>query len=54
MQTIEKRQGLKIACLEEIAYKKGWIEEEDLLSQAHFLSNTDYGDYLKQILNEDQ
>ena len=54
VQTIEKRQGLKIACLEEIAYKKGWIEEEDLLSQAHFLSNTDYGDYLKQILNEDQ
>ena len=54
VQTIEKRQGLKIACLEEIAYKKGWIEEEDLLSQAHFLNNTDYGDYLKQILNEDQ
>ena len=54
VQTIEKRQGLKIACLEEIAYKKGWIEEEDLLSQAHFLKNTDYGDYLKQILNEDQ
>lgn len=54
VQTIEKRQGLKIACLEEIAYKKNWVSEEEVFSQAHALGNTEYGDYLKQILKEDQ
>ena len=53
VQTIEKRQGLKIACLEEIAYKKGWIKSEDIERQANFLEKTEYGEYLYQILNEE-
>ncbi|MCA9014732.1 MAG: glucose-1-phosphate thymidylyltransferase RfbA [Planctomycetaceae bacterium] len=48
-QTIEKRQGLKIACLEEIAYQKGWISKTELVKQAELLANTSYGQYLLKI-----
>ncbi|QDV52629.1 glucose-1-phosphate thymidylyltransferase RfbA [Gimesia fumaroli] len=48
-QTIEKRQGLKIACLEEIAYQKGWISKTELAKQAESLANTSYGQYLLKI-----
>ncbi|WP_339727478.1 glucose-1-phosphate thymidylyltransferase RfbA [uncultured Gimesia sp.] len=48
-QTIEKRQGLKIACLEEIAYQKGWISKAELAKQAEVLANTNYGEYLLKI-----
>lgn len=48
-QTIEKRQGLKIACLEEIAYQKGWISKTELAKQAELLANTSYGQYLLKI-----
>lgn len=50
-QTIEKRQGLKIACLEEIAYQRGWISKAELVKQAELLANTSYGQYLLKIIN---
>ena len=50
VQTIEKRQGLKIACLEEIAFANGWISKEELNNQAEILSNTGYGEYLKTLI----
>tara|TARA_R110002072_G_scaffold296553_1_gene468506 strand:+ start:6809 stop:7681 length:873 start_codon:yes stop_codon:yes gene_type:complete len=52
VQTIEHRQGLKIACLEEIGYRNGWISKDKLLVQANILSKTEYGRYLKSIVKE--
>ena len=49
VQTIEHRQGLKVACLEEIAYHQGWISVELLLEQAETLKKTSYGDYLRKV-----
>lgn len=51
VQTIEKRQGLKIACLEEVAYRMGYINPDQFLQQAEKYSKTAYGQYLKnQVL----
>jgi glucose-1-phosphate thymidylyltransferase len=50
VHTIEKRQGFKIACLEEIAWRNSWITDEELSRQAERLSKNDYGYYLNQIL----
>ena len=50
IETLEKRQGLKIACLEEIAYRMGFIGEEHLLAEAENLKNNSYGDYLKKLI----
>jgi glucose-1-phosphate thymidylyltransferase len=50
VQTVEKRQGLKIACLEEIAFYNGWISTNELMSQAERYSKTTYGEYLRKIL----
>ena len=50
VQTIEKRQGFKIACLEEIAFSKGWIGKSQVETQAKYYKNTDYGKYLINIL----
>ncbi len=52
IHTIEERQGLKIACLEEIAYKKGFIDRDMLLYNAELLKNNRYGDYLMMIAGE--
>ena len=49
VQTIESRQRLKIACLEEIAYKKGWITNEELIKQSKSLKNSSYGSYLSDL-----
>ncbi len=46
IEVIEKRQGLKVACLEEIAYKRGWISKEQLIKLAQPMSKNDYGKYL--------
>ena len=50
IETIEKNQGIKVACLEEIAYLKKFISKEDLLKQVEFYNSSDYGIYLKNIL----
>lgn len=49
VQTIEKRQGLKVACLEEIAYENGWINKEQLIAQGTALKKTGYGQYLLKL-----
>jgi glucose-1-phosphate thymidylyltransferase len=51
IQTIEKRQGLKVACLEEIAYQMGYIDADAVLACAERLTKTEYGQYLKRILS---
>ena len=48
---LENRQGLKIACLEEIAYRKGWIDEEALLRSAKRMPNSPYSQYLEPIID---
>lgn len=52
VETIEKRQGYKIACLEEIGYMQGWLSKEQLLRQAEVLSKNGYGAYLQALLKE--
>jgi glucose-1-phosphate thymidylyltransferase len=54
VQTIEHRQGLKVACLEEIAYENGWINREQLLERAHYFGKTGYGQYLLKLAGETQ
>ncbi|MDC1329594.1 glucose-1-phosphate thymidylyltransferase RfbA [Pseudomonadales bacterium] len=49
IQTVERRQELKVACLEEIAFQHGWITKDMLLKQAHELKKTAYGEYLLRI-----
>jgi len=49
VQTVEHRQGLKVACLEEIAFHKGWLSKSLLLKQADALKKTSYGDYLAKV-----
>lgn len=51
VHTIEHRQGLKVACLEEISFNKGWISREQLSIQAEKLKKTGYGQYLSKILS---
>ena len=53
VRTIEKHQGFKIACLEEIAYSKGWIDGKTLQSAAELYQKTSYGTYLKGLLREE-
>ena len=50
--TVEKRQGLKIACLEEIAWRLNYISTEELLEQAVRFKNSDYGLYIRSLVNE--
>jgi glucose-1-phosphate thymidylyltransferase len=52
IQTVEKRQGLKIACPEEIAFRKGYIEHAQLEKLAMKLGSTDYGRYLRRLAAE--
>jgi glucose-1-phosphate thymidylyltransferase len=53
VQVIEERQGLKIGCLEEIAYRKGYISKEQLKQLAEPLLKSGYGDYLMEMVNEE-
>lgn len=52
IHTIEKRQGMKVACLEEIAFRKGWMTREQVAAQAKLLNKTEYGRYLNILLDE--
>ena len=52
VQSIENVQGLKVACLEEIAWRKGWLSNAQLESQANKMMKNDYGKYLSYLLNE--
>lgn len=52
VEVIEKRQGLKIACLEGIAYRRGWISREKMLSLAHSMEANQYGQYLLKVVRE--
>ena len=52
IQTIERRQNLKIACLEEIAFNNGWLSLSKLNERALDLEKSEYGQYLYQIINE--
>lgn len=54
VQTIEHRQGLKIACLEEIAYMNTWISREMLLERACYFGKTGYGQYLARLAGEER
>jgi glucose-1-phosphate thymidylyltransferase len=52
IQTLEQRQGLMVACLEEIAYKKGYLSTEELIEVINPLSNSTYGQYLKSLIKK--
>ncbi len=54
IEVIEKRQGLKVACLEAIAYKKGWIDTERLLEIAKPMAKNQYGQYLIRLASEEK
>lgn len=51
VQTVEKRQGFKIACLEEIAWRNGWLTDEQVRKSAEKLAKTGYGQYLQDLLH---
>jgi glucose-1-phosphate thymidylyltransferase len=52
VQTIEHRQGLKVACPEEVAWRSGWISDEELKQLATQLSNSAYGGYLQGLIDD--
>lgn len=52
VQTVENRQGLKVACLEEIAFNNGWLSKSNLLNQAEKLNKTNYGKYLLKLVED--
>lgn len=52
IEAIEKRQGLKVACLEGIAYRKGWIDEEKMAALARPMQKNQYGQYLLKVIEE--
>ena len=54
VEVIEKRQGLKVACLEEIAYKQGWITFDQLIEAATPMAKNDYGKYLLKMAEENK
>ena len=49
VRMIERHEGLKISCIEEIAYRNGWIGKEELLARAEYMKNNDYGKHLMQV-----
>ena len=53
IETIEHRQGLKVACLEEIAYRKGWISKESVLQQAKPMLKNQYGQYMINLIKDE-
>ena len=54
IQTIEKRQGLKVCCIEEVAFHNGWIDADRVLSIADMLGKTGYGEYLRSLIGPER
>ncbi|MDX7887558.1 glucose-1-phosphate thymidylyltransferase RfbA [Aeromonas caviae] len=54
VETIEARQGFKIACLEEIAWRNGWLSNDAVLQTANLMAKNSYGQYLKELLKDTQ
>ena len=52
IHTIEKRQGMKVACLEEIAFRNKWLSSDEIAVQADLLQKTSYGQYLKMLIGQ--
>ena len=52
IRTIETRQGLQVACLQEIAYENGWMTKEQVRDSIQDLLKTEYGQYLQKLLEE--
>jgi len=52
VHTVEERQGLKIGCIEEVSYRKNFIDKEQLIALADEYKNNEYGQYLHQLANE--
>jgi glucose-1-phosphate thymidylyltransferase len=52
VEAIQNRQGLKVACVEEIAFHQGWISAEDIQQMADAMGKSSYGDYLRTIAGE--
>ncbi len=52
MEVIEKRQGLKIACLEEISFNQGWISVEQLKASGELMKKNKYGEYLLNLIKD--
>ncbi len=52
VEIIERRQGYKISCLEEIAWRKGWIDDDDVLKKGEELKKNGYGEYLKHLVTQ--
>lgn len=52
VQTIQERQGIKISCVEEVVFRKGYIDRTQLLALADRYANNDYGDYLRQVASQ--
>jgi glucose-1-phosphate thymidylyltransferase len=50
VHTIEKRQGYKVACLEEIGFNNGWLSKDEVKKQASALRKTSYGEYIKKFI----
>jgi glucose-1-phosphate thymidylyltransferase len=53
VRTLEERQGMKIACLEEIAYRSGFIDRDRMLALAAQLDKSGYGDYLRRLIEQE-
>lgn len=53
VETVEKRQGFKIACLEEIAFRQGWLSKKDLLARAKAMPKNGYGEYLVDLVKSE-
>jgi len=54
VETLERRQGLKIACPEEVSWRKGWISDDEMLTLSHALSKNAYGGYLKSLVQDER
>ena len=54
VETLEKRQGYKVACIEEIAFNKGWLSREQLVKAGKVMKKNSYGQYLLELAEEDK